>query len=117
MGTFDGELQDINVGGTSVDMVDITEQASTDEWREFKAGLKDGGEVTLTVSYDPDCTDPPVEGEDVATLKIAWPTGTTLWFEAAAIVQGISVSAPLGQKIVCDITLKITGAVDWAGAA
>ncbi len=116
IGTFNGFLDNVNVGGASADMVDMTHQASTGDWREKKSALKDGGQVTLTVHYDPDATDPPAIGDASTTLSIVW--GTTpnpdKSFEATVLVQNVSVVANLGEKIVSDITLEITGAVDFA---
>lgn len=43
----------INLSGRSVEEVDFTHLASSNAFREFRAGFKDPGEVQLTCHYDP----------------------------------------------------------------
>ena len=111
IGSFASYLDNVNVGGASADMVDVTKQSSAADWREKLSGLKDGGQVTLTVHYDPDDATVPVLGQAAATLTIDW--GGTLTYSASVLVQNISIVANLGEKIVADITLEVTGAVNF----
>ena len=111
IGSFASYLDNVNVGGASADMVDVTKQSSAADWREKLSGLKDGGQVTLTVHYDPDDATIPVLGQAAATLTIDW--GGTLTYSATVLVQNISIVANLGEKIVADITLEVTGAVNF----
>ncbi len=112
IGSFASYLDNVNVGGASADMVDVTKQSSSGDWREKLSGLKDGGQVTLTVHYDPDDATIPTLGQAAATLTIDW--GGTLTYSASVLVQNISIVANLGEKIVADITLEVTGAVNFA---
>ncbi len=116
IGTFNGFLDNVNIGGASADMVDMTHQASANDWREKKSALKDGGQVTLTVHYDPDATDPPVVGETATDMTITWgPTpNPDKSYRATCLVQNVSIVANLGEKIVSDITLEVTGAPNFA---
>ena len=47
------EVSSINGPSFSMDTVDATNMDSTNRWREFIAGLKDGGEVSFDVNWDP----------------------------------------------------------------
>ncbi len=114
IGSFAMFLDNVNVGGASADMVDVTKQSSANDWREKLSGLKDGGQITLTVHYDPDDANVPVLGQAAATLTVDW--GGTLKWSASVLVQNISIVANLGEKIVADFTFEITGAVDFATA-
>ena len=114
IGSFAMYLDNVNVGGASADMVDVTHQGSTADWREKLSGLKDGGQITLTVHYDPDDANVPVLGQAAATLTVDW--GGTLKWSASVLVQNVSIVANLGEKIVADFTFEITGAVDFATA-
>jgi hypothetical protein len=49
--TLSAELLDLTGSGEVADQVDVTHQASTNQWREFLSGLKDGGEYTWTLHY------------------------------------------------------------------
>lgn len=114
--TFDAYLDNVSVSGVSADMVDVTKQGSTGDWREKMSALKDGGQVVLSVHYDPDSTTPPAVGDTAFDLTIVW--GTTpnpdKSFKATCLVQNISVTANLGEKITSDITVEITGDADFA---
>ena len=114
LGTLNAYLLDVNHGGESADQVDVTYQESTSQWREFLSGLKDGGEVTLALLFDPDATYPATGSQ--TTLAITWPTGATYKFSATVNISGKSASAPLGDKMTSDFTVKITGVPDWAAS-
>ena len=114
LGTLNAYLLDVNHGGESADQVDVTHQASPDQWREFMNGLKDGGEVTLALLFDPDAAFPATGSQ--TTLAVTWPTGTTNKFSATVNVSGKGTSAPLGDKMTSDFTVKITGVPNWAAA-
>jgi len=108
-----GQLIDIDTGGDTADIVDVTHQESANEWKEFKSAFKEGGDVTLLLHFDPDAT-APAPGA-TGTLVIAWPSGSTKKFSASAIVKKVAeVKASLGAKISHGITFKITGAPNWS---
>ena len=111
LGSFDGYLDNVSVSGVSADMVDVTKQTSASDWREKMSGLKDGGQVVLSVHYDPDSADPPAVGDAATALVIDW--GGTKTFSASVLVQNISITANLGEKITSDITVEVTGAVNF----
>jgi len=110
-GTLTGELVDVKQTGEKADAVDVTKQSSTNKWREFKAGLLDGGEWTLTMNHDPDAIFDTMG--TAGTLLVTWPSGATRKFTASAIFVGRTASASLGQKMVADFTFKITAAPNW----
>ena len=43
----------INISGRSVEEVDFTHLASDNAFREFRAGFKDPGEISMTCHYNP----------------------------------------------------------------
>lgn len=109
-GTLTGELVDVKLSGEKADMVDVTQQGSSNKWRQFKAGLLDGGEVTLTMNFDSDAIVPAMGTS--GTIIITWPSGATNKFSASAVLSGRSETATLGQKMTADFTFKVTGAPD-----
>lgn len=108
--TLSGELLDINIPGESADMVDVTYQASTNEWREYLAGLKDGNEVTISLHAG--ATIPAVATS--GTLTITFPTGAGTFTASALLSKGRGASATLGDKITDELTFKITGEPEWS---
>lgn len=112
-GTLSAELVDVNHGGEEAEQIETTDQASTNDWKEFISGLKDAGEVTLVLAFDPDATIDDVGTS--GTLTIDWPTGATNGFSCDAnLSKKGEVSGTLGQKMVESLTFKLTGEPDWA---
>lgn len=112
----------LNISGPSLsrDTVDVTTMDSPDQWREFIAGLKDGGELTFDVVYDP--VDPTIEpgsgllsefdkasGAAATNWQLVFsdPAGTTWAF--AAILTGAEPQESIDDKVMLSCTLKVTG--------
>lgn len=114
-----------DVGGPKLkqDTVEVTHRDGN-KWREFTGGLKDGGEVTFDVIYDPDqathgagaapglvyMLQNGIVGDFQMVLPDSSPTTATF----NALVTAFEPSAPMGDALTGDATLKITGAVTWA---
>lgn len=89
---------------------DVTAHDSPDGWREFVGGLKDGGEVTAEVNYDPRDHDTLLADYEISQpipWRITWPTGDA--WEIKAILSGFSPEAPVDDKLAAEITLKASG--------
>ncbi|MCI0687121.1 MAG: hypothetical protein L0Y54_07800, partial [Sporichthyaceae bacterium] len=48
-----GRSTSISGPGLSRETLDVTAHDSPDQWREFQGGLRDGGELTVDINYDP----------------------------------------------------------------
>ncbi|MFJ9382029.1 phage tail tube protein, partial [Streptomyces sp. NPDC101455] len=46
-------ISDVSGPSRSRDAIEVTAHDSPDNYREFVKGLKDGGEVEITINYDP----------------------------------------------------------------
>jgi len=110
--TLSALLMDVTFDGESADTVDCTHQASTNEWREFKAGFKDAGGATLALLFDPDATIPDLATS--GTLIVNWPTGATNHYAVSAILDNIGAAAPLGDKMTMSLHFRATAASNWA---
>ncbi|MEE1835760.1 phage tail tube protein [Streptomyces sp. SP17KL33] len=90
---------------------DVTAHDSVDGWREFVGGLKDGGEVSLELNYDPRIHDELVEDfEDTAprNYKLTFP-GTLGEWAIKLILTGFSQEAPVDDKLSAELTFKVSG--------
>jgi predicted secreted protein len=90
---------------------DVTAHDSPNGWREFIGGLKDGGEVSVEVNYDPRAHDPLISDfEDSAprNYKMLFP-GTLGSWAFAAILSGFSQEAPVDDKLSAELTFKVSG--------
>ena len=108
-----GEVTDVQPFSISRDVVDATHMGSTGRYREFIGGLRDAGEVTFTVNFDPkSATDVLLvaasEDDDARSFEITFPSGDKASGEC--FVTNYSASAPLDDKMTASVTLKITGA-------
>jgi hypothetical protein len=110
--TLTGELLDVKKSGEKADQVDVTHQISSNKWRQFKSGLLDGGEFTLTLHFDPDAIVPTMGTS--GTMTVVWPNGATKKFQATANLSGRGDSATLGDKMTQDLTFKISGAPNYS---
>lgn len=110
-----------NIGGPNLarDNIDVTTHDSTDMWREFIKSLKDGGEVTFDITYDPalgthDASTGLLSdfGDDdtIPNWQITFPdTGATTW-TFPGFVTGFSPAEPIDDKLAASVTVKVSGA-------
>lgn len=113
----------VNVDGPSeaMETVDVTHLQSTGGYREYLPHLKDGGEVSLTVHYDPTHSThdgstglkAKFDGRTLTNFKIdmsdQFASNNVLTF--AAYVTGLGKSIEVDNVIQMAVTLKVTGAV------
>ena len=117
-----GRITSLSLPSINPDIVETTAMDSTGGFKEFIAGLKDGGEVSFTTNADPTSSTDTTNHYDkvqanalagtVGTWKATLPNSTTLSFNA--ICSGFDISANPGDIITTDVTLKVTGVVTWA---
>jgi len=108
-----GDVVSIAAASISVATIDSTDLDST--WRTFIGGIKDGGECSFEIAYDPSDTahqalETDIDGASKA-VSIAWSDSTTMTF--SAIITSFSPSAALDDKLTCSVGMKITGAVTF----
>lgn len=106
------QVNSISGPGLARDTIDVTDMDSTERWREFVGGLKDGGEVSLDVSFDPDHADVTNWLADINTdtagyYQIVFPDTTSWGF--SALMTGFEPSDPMEDKMTATVTYKITG--------
>lgn len=113
-GTFAavGEVMAINGPGLARDAMEVTDMDSTDRFREFVGGLKDGGEISLDVGFDPNSDDVTDWLSDFNTntagyYKIVFADSTEWGF--AALLTGFEPSTPHEDKMTATVTYKLTG--------
>lgn len=98
--------------GLSRETIDVTAHDSPDGWMEFLGGLKDPGEVSVDINYDPADHDTLVadfEDDDPRNYRIVFPdTGQTTW-SFPGIMTGFEPEAPYDDKLAASLTFKVTG--------
>jgi predicted secreted protein len=97
------------------DTVDASHEQSPGAWREFIAGMKDGGEVSFDLNFIPGGTaaaalmaEYDLDGPDaLKNRQVVFPD--TSMFEFAAILTGFEPDAPLDDKMSAKVTFKVSG--------
>ena len=112
-------IRDIGGPSVSLDPLDVTTHDSTAAWREFIAGLKDGGEVSLDLVFDPANASQKTLRDDLnartvnaysITLTDVAPTVISF----SALVTDFEPAMGVEDELSATATLKVTGAVTWA---
>ena len=129
--TFTAVAQVADLSGPSIEseQIEASHRADGDPnnmWRRYVAGMKDGGEVTFTLIFDPDepTHDPTLSTSlyslaasgDPDTFQLDFPgqgtDRTTVTF--SAYVTNMDIASPLEDALTQDVTLKVTGTLTWA---
>ncbi|MFJ4987893.1 phage tail tube protein [Streptomyces sp. NPDC088732] len=98
--------------GLSRETIDVTAHDSPDQYMEFVGGLKDGGEVTLDVNYNPAIHDVLIDDfddEDPRNYQLVFPDPDETTWTFAAIMTGFEPDAPYDDKLSASLTFKVTG--------
>lgn len=102
----------INPPSMERETIDVTAHDSADGWMEFLGGLKDGGEVSADVNYDPSEHDVLVadfEDESPRNYRIVFPDADATTWSFKAILTGFEPEAPYDDKLAASLTWKVTG--------
>ncbi len=107
------DVTEIGVLDISAETIESTVHGSAGGWRTFIGGLKDAGELKMSINYDP-----AVHGTILSNIaKDGVAHEITLTDAGAAtvtfdgIITGLSVGAPMDDKLSGEVTIKISGAV------
>lgn len=109
-------VSDLSGPSRSRDAIEVTAHDSPDQYREFVKGLKDGGEVTATLNYDPvlathAALDVDFEERDLRTYQIVLFPGEVdeYTWEFSALITDLSDSFPIDDRMEREVTFKISG--------
>jgi len=98
---------------------DTIEVTTLDEaWKEYIAGLKDGGEVPVELNYYPDDTGQTTiqtdfENGTLRNFKITLTNSGSSEVTFAAIISALGWNSSTGEKITGSVSLKVSGAITF----
>ena len=109
-----GNVINITVGGRTRDMIDKSTMDSTDQFREYMAGMADDGELTAEVNFDDSSIATAVNTAFQAATSETWTVdfGTKTW-AITGIISGFDINDPFDEKKTMSITIKATGKGTW----
>jgi|TARA_R100000084_G_scaffold109442_1_gene76890 predicted secreted protein len=108
-----GNVLSVSAVNVTVATIDSTDLDSS--WRTFIGGLKDGGECSFELAYDPSNSshqglEADIDGASKAVI-VTWSDSTTCTF--SAIITSFAPSAAIDDKLTVSIGMKITGAITF----
>lgn len=98
--------------GIKRETIDVTAHDSAEGWMEFVGGLKDAGEISLDINYDPADHDVLVtdfDDEDPRNYRLVFPDDDATTWSFSAILTEFEPEAPYDDKIEASLTFKLTG--------
>lgn len=112
------EVSDIGGPEIALESVEVTNHSSPSGWREKIGGILDGGNISLTINYQPTHATHNNTAGLIADLRqrtkrnfqlVFTDSGTTTW-SFTALVTSFSPAEPIDGALTAEITLEITGA-------
>jgi hypothetical protein len=125
-GTYETFAQVRDLGGPSATADQIETSHRDSLFRKFQAGMRDGGEMSFDIVFDPDLAshDPTLatstykdwENGTVRNYKVTFPgTGTkTTTCTFSGVITGYEFDSPMEDALTAAITIKINGSLTWA---
>lgn len=117
-------IKELTMADESRDTSEDAYLDNADKYKEFVAGMIDGGEIGLTLKWDRADTgqvalNGAFEGDGYIYGKIKFPVagGNHDIFVYQAVVTGRGVEIPKNETITQSFTLKVTGAPLWGTEA
>lgn len=109
-------VSDLSGPSRSREAIEVTAHDSPNQYREFVKGLKDGGEVTVTINYNPannthSALDTDFEEDELRNYRIIVLPGEAdehTW-TFSALITAIGDEFPIDNRMEREVTFKISG--------
>jgi len=103
------EILSVSLDGQEVSDLDGTTMDSTNRWKEYFAGLKEPGELSLELLYEDDnfeAIQAALGGEN-EVWTVALPDGAS--FSSDGYLKANGFASPHDERILQSVTLKLSG--------
>ena len=99
----------LEIPGMEADDIDVSSGESTGRWREYIAGMKDAGELSLDLLYEEDNFDAIQDSfaGDSEVWTVTLPDGAT--FVCSGYIKSNGIAVPMDDKVSQSATLKLSG--------
>lgn len=117
-----GEVTGFGPPEVTADTIDMTSHQSTDRYREFIQGLRDGGEVTITANAVPSDSGQAAiishfdASDESKLMELGFPDDSSWHFSALCTGVQPVTAAEIDGKLEFAATFKITGDPDWGAS-
>ena len=112
-----------DIAGPAVATNPIDASTRTARARAFLPGMRDSGEVTFDIAYDPDAATHAATGSGLVALQLgstvsSWvltfPDTTPATVTFSGFITGFMLKEPMDDLMTADVTVKISGVPVWA---
>jgi predicted secreted protein len=108
------KVTDISISGFSIDAVEVTSQDSADHFREYIPGMRDGGEVSFDLVFDPALTGhtalkTALETGAVSNWRVEFPVNPVKAWAFKGFLTSFEIDASMEEALTASATIKITG--------
>jgi hypothetical protein len=123
--TVIAQIRDINGPNQSADTIETTSRDNANLFKTYLAGLRDGGEVSFDLLYDPDLVTHSasaagglvklLQDGTLNNFRISFPDAapvTTVTF--SGIVTAFTPKSPMNDALAADCTIKVSARPTWA---
>jgi predicted secreted protein len=108
------EISSISGPTMTRDFIDVTSLDSTGGYREFIAGFRDGGTVSLTMNFTRatyELMKDDFEDNEAQTYEIVLPDADVTSLEFSGLVTELPLEISPDDKVSANVTIKINGFV------
>lgn len=115
-----GEINSIDGPTKSRETIEVTRLEDVDGYRQYIAGLREPGTVTLNMNFtreNYDLLNADFESDTIQSYAIELPDDDETVFTFNGFVTELPISIPIGDKITCDVTIQISGKVNQSTAS
>ena len=106
------DITNLSGPGLTRETLDVTSHGSPNAYMEFLGGLKDPGEVTADVNYQPvnhDLLVEDFEDDEPRNYQMVFPDEDATTWSFPAILTGFEPETPYDDKAVATLTFKVSG--------
>lgn len=108
------QVEDISGPGLGLDVPDVTVHDSASAYRAGVGGIKEIGEMTLALVFDPAAAShvskwTSLANRDYDIFRMTFPDAGNMTWAFRAYVTGFEPTAPVGEKLAANVTLLGTG--------
>lgn len=102
----------MDVLDVDVEDIETTSHDSAGQWREYIGGLKDGGELSFELNFDP-ALHATLLGLIGVTreMQIVMPPGVDDLVNFEGYIKSLSAAAPYDDKLTATASIKVSGPV------
>jgi predicted secreted protein len=114
------EVRSINGPGLTSDSNDITTHDTSDGFREFSQGLKDGGSLDFDINFVPTIAEHSASSGLLANyldggrrnFQMVFPDQAQTTWVLHGFVQNFSINAPVDDVLTASVSIKLSGLPD-----